>query len=292
MSIPPSATCSHSRERQVPAPNRRQRLREPGPGGGLDRLRAQRRVSGGRRHVRPPGRQRPDRKCRSPTASPGTTWVGASRFRARGRWRQRFSTRRIKATPTGTRRVGPRPGLSGGCRKWSSGSSPPCAHTDPRQHASRTRLVRAQRAAFRQLRADLARAVDANLDLVRRAFDLYAGAVDRLLGTEPAASRWRQRSHLKLPPVLPGSPGDVDPLDPQHHARRHRRRCGSMPPTSSAIAGQPSRRMHSSSILPRSTSPLPNSSVADRGQFGDRSRPSPLVGTGATCSSPTCRRST
>jgi hypothetical protein len=61
-----------------------------------------------------------------------------------------------------------------------------------------------QRAAFRQLRADLARAVDANLDLVRRAFDLYAGAVDRLLGSEPAAHDGGEGSHLKLPPVLAG----------------------------------------------------------------------------------------
>ena len=60
-----------------------------------------------------------------------------------------------------------------------------------------------KRAAFRQLRADLARAVDANLDLVRRAFDLYAGAVDRLLGTEPAPAEG-DAGHLKLPPVLPG----------------------------------------------------------------------------------------
>ena len=59
-----------------------------------------------------------------------------------------------------------------------------------------------QRAAFRQLRADLARAVDANLDLVRRAFDLYSGAVDRLLGTSGAAGG--EGSHLKLPPVLAG----------------------------------------------------------------------------------------
>jgi hypothetical protein len=61
-----------------------------------------------------------------------------------------------------------------------------------------------QRDAFRQLRADLARAVDANLDLVRRAFDLYAGAVDRLLGTGPPAPDDEGGSHLKLPPVLPG----------------------------------------------------------------------------------------
>ena len=61
-----------------------------------------------------------------------------------------------------------------------------------------------QRAAFRQLRADLARAVDANLDLVRRAFDLYAGAVDRLLGSEPSAHDGGEGSHLKLPPVLAG----------------------------------------------------------------------------------------
>jgi hypothetical protein len=61
-----------------------------------------------------------------------------------------------------------------------------------------------QRAAFRQLRADLARAVDANLDLVRRAFDLYAGAVDRLLGTDPSGNPGGEGSHLKLPPVLAG----------------------------------------------------------------------------------------
>ncbi|MGH8959244.1 MAG: hypothetical protein ACRDVK_11300 [Acidimicrobiia bacterium] len=54
--------------------------------------------------------------------------------------------------------------------------------------------------AFRQLRADLARAVDANLDLVRRAFDLYAGAVDRLLGGDTAADG----RHFKMPAVLPG----------------------------------------------------------------------------------------
>lgn len=58
-----------------------------------------------------------------------------------------------------------------------------------------------QRDAFRQLRADLARALDANLDLIRRAFDLYSGAVDRLLGTGAAAG---EGSHLKLPPVLAG----------------------------------------------------------------------------------------
>ena len=62
---------------------------------------------------------------------------------------------------------------------------------------------RGQRDAFRQLRADLARAVDANLDLVRRAFDLYSGAVDRLLGSEPAADGGGG-SHLTMPPVLPG----------------------------------------------------------------------------------------
>lgn len=61
-----------------------------------------------------------------------------------------------------------------------------------------------QRAAFRQLRADLARAVDANLDLVRRAFDLYAGAVDRLLGNESSTNGAGEGSHLKLPPVLAG----------------------------------------------------------------------------------------
>ena len=61
-----------------------------------------------------------------------------------------------------------------------------------------------QRAAFRQLRADLARAVDANLDLVRRAFDLYSGAVDRLLGTEASGTSAGEGSHLKLPPVLAG----------------------------------------------------------------------------------------
>ena len=62
-----------------------------------------------------------------------------------------------------------------------------------------------QRDAFRQLRADLARAVDANLDLVRRAFDLYSGAVDRLLGTGTSgAPDDGGSSHLKLPPVLPG----------------------------------------------------------------------------------------
>lgn len=61
-----------------------------------------------------------------------------------------------------------------------------------------------QRDAFRQLRADLARAVDANLDLVRRAFDLYSGAVDRLLGNGSAGAEDEGGSHLKLPPVLPG----------------------------------------------------------------------------------------
>lgn len=59
-----------------------------------------------------------------------------------------------------------------------------------------------QRAAFRELRADLARAVDANLDLVRRAFDLYSGAVDRLLGS--SGTTGGEGSHLKLPPVLAG----------------------------------------------------------------------------------------
>jgi len=54
------------------------------------------------------------------------------------------------------------------------------------------------------LRADLARAVDANLDLVRRAFDLYSGAVDRLLGTGASGAGDDGGSHLKLPPVLPG----------------------------------------------------------------------------------------
>ncbi|MGH8927429.1 MAG: hypothetical protein ACRDWH_03695 [Acidimicrobiia bacterium] len=61
-----------------------------------------------------------------------------------------------------------------------------------------------QRNASRQLRADLARAVDANLDLVRKAFDLYAGAVERLLGSDRASSGHHDGSHLKLPPVLPG----------------------------------------------------------------------------------------
>lgn len=75
--------------------------------------------------------------------------------------------------------------------------SQPGSQTDARSTGS-------QRAAFRQLRADLARAVDANLDLVRKAFDLYAGAVDRLLGAEPAPTRGGDGSHLKLPPVLPG----------------------------------------------------------------------------------------
>ncbi|HJQ95718.1 MAG TPA: hypothetical protein VJ935_08455 [Acidimicrobiia bacterium] len=56
------------------------------------------------------------------------------------------------------------------------------------------------RSAFRQLRADLARAVDANLDLIRRAFDLYAGAVDRLLGGETEADG----RHFQMPAVLPG----------------------------------------------------------------------------------------
>ena len=56
------------------------------------------------------------------------------------------------------------------------------------------------RSAFRQLRADLARAVDANLDLVRRAFDLYAGAIDKLLGGDPGAGS----RHFQMPPVLPG----------------------------------------------------------------------------------------
>src|SRR5688572_3783144 len=56
------------------------------------------------------------------------------------------------------------------------------------------------RSAFRQLRADLARAVDANLDLIRRAFDLYAGAVDRLLGSETEPDG----RHFQMPAVLPG----------------------------------------------------------------------------------------
>ena len=60
-----------------------------------------------------------------------------------------------------------------------------------------------ERSAFRQLRADLARAVDANLDLIRRAFDLYAGAVDRLLGDDSAGDPADSR-HFKLPSVLPG----------------------------------------------------------------------------------------
>jgi len=60
-----------------------------------------------------------------------------------------------------------------------------------------------QRSAFRQLRADLARAVDANLDLIRKAFDLYAGAVDRILGAEQAGAG-DASSHLTMPPVLPG----------------------------------------------------------------------------------------
>jgi hypothetical protein len=60
-----------------------------------------------------------------------------------------------------------------------------------------------ERSAFRQLRGDLARAVDANLDLIRRAFDLYAGAVDRLLGDD-SASPPSGGHHFKLPPVLPG----------------------------------------------------------------------------------------
>jgi len=56
-----------------------------------------------------------------------------------------------------------------------------------------------QRTAFRQLQADFARAVDTNLDLIRKAFDLYAGAVDRLLGADSAGG-----AHLTMPPVLPG----------------------------------------------------------------------------------------
>lgn len=69
---------------------------------------------------------------------------------------------------------------------------------DPRSTVGET--ASGDRSAFRQLRADLARAVDANLDLVRRAFDLYAGAVDRFLGGDSDAGG-RQ---FKLPSVLPG----------------------------------------------------------------------------------------
>jgi hypothetical protein len=77
--------------------------------------------------------------------------------------------------------------------------------TDPRIGSEADpRSSGGQRAAFRQLRADLARAVDANLDLVRRAFDLYAGAVDRLLGNASAPDGGGEGSHLKLPPVLAG----------------------------------------------------------------------------------------
>jgi len=75
------------------------------------------------------------------------------------------------------------------------------ARTDPTGGQTDNGSPGGQRAAFRQLRADLARAVDANLDLVRRAFDLYSGAVDRLLGTESSVT---EGSHLKLPPVLAG----------------------------------------------------------------------------------------
>ena len=79
------------------------------------------------------------------------------------------------------------------------------SRTDPAAaDQGESRSPSGQRAAFRQLRADLARAVDANLDLVRRAFDLYAGAVDRLLGSEPSAHDGGEGSHLKLPPVLAG----------------------------------------------------------------------------------------
>lgn len=79
------------------------------------------------------------------------------------------------------------------------------SQTDPAVvDPAETRTPGGQRAAFRQLRADLARAVDANLDLVRRAFDLYAGAVDRLLGSEPSAHNDGEGSHLRLPPVLAG----------------------------------------------------------------------------------------
>jgi hypothetical protein len=78
------------------------------------------------------------------------------------------------------------------------------ATTEPRnENRSEGPPAASQRAAFRQLRADLARAVDANLDLVRRAFDLYAGAVDRLLGNE-SSNVDGDGSHLKLPPVIPG----------------------------------------------------------------------------------------
>jgi len=79
------------------------------------------------------------------------------------------------------------------------------SQTDPANTGqAEARSPGGQRAAFRQLRADLARAVDANLDLVRRAFDLYAGAVDRLLGSESSANEGGEGSHLKLPPVLAG----------------------------------------------------------------------------------------
>ena len=79
------------------------------------------------------------------------------------------------------------------------------AKTDPQsENLTEGPSSGSQRAAFRQLRADLARAVDANLDLVRRAFDLYAGAVDRLLGSESSPNGDGDGSHLKLPPVIPG----------------------------------------------------------------------------------------
>jgi hypothetical protein len=68
---------------------------------------------------------------------------------------------------------------------------------DPRPPSQ---LAGEDRSAFRQLRGDLARAVDANLDLVRRAFDLYAGAVDRLLGGDPDTDS----RHFQMPAVLPG----------------------------------------------------------------------------------------
>ena len=68
---------------------------------------------------------------------------------------------------------------------------------DPR---SSSQPIGEDRSALRQLRADLARAVDANLDLVRRAFDLYAGAVDRFLGGDASADS----RHFQMPAILPG----------------------------------------------------------------------------------------
>ncbi|HKX73961.1 MAG TPA: hypothetical protein VJR05_01060 [Acidimicrobiia bacterium] len=79
------------------------------------------------------------------------------------------------------------------------------------------------RSPFRQLRADLARAVEANLELVRRAFDLYAGAVEQVLATDGEETD----RHLRLPAVVPGerssttlwihntTPAVAPPLRPQ-----------------------------------------------------------------------------